>query len=98
MTGEPDAIQDITSSRFEELTTALQDTEEFVASLQAMEATRKQVQTARLTATQAKYQSAMNTVAQTRGQIAILSEQLVAQETECHRLAGIVEYLQYLPD
>ena len=98
MTGEPDAIQDITSSRFEELTTALQDTEEFVASLQATEVNRTQVQTAQLSAAREKYQSAMTTMAQTKGQIAILSEQLITQEADCNRLVGVVEYLQYLPD
>ena len=93
-TDAPDAI----SPRFEELTTALEDTEDLIDSMQAAEHNRKQAQRARLLATREKYQNSMNIVAQTRGQIALLREQLVAQETDRRRLEGIVEYLQSIPD
>ena len=95
---EPDEMPDITSSRFEELTTALEDTQDLIDSMQSAEHNRKQSQKARLLATREKYQNSMNIVAQTMGQIALLREQLTAQETDRRRLEGIVEYLQSIPD
>ena len=93
-TDAPDAI----SIRVEELENKLEDSEELVDNMQAAEHNRKQAQKARLLVTKEKYQNSMNVMSQTRGQIELLHEQLVAQETDRRRLEGIVEYLQSIPD
>ena len=89
---------DAISIRVEELENKLEDSEELVDNMQAAEHNRKQAQKARLLVTKEKYQNSMNVMSQTRGQIELLHEQLVAQETDRRRLEGIVEYLQSIPD
>lgn len=76
----------------------LEAMENKLQQMQEAEYKRNQIRKAKHLATQTRYQNAMRTVAQTKGQIVILSEQLVAQEQECQRLEGILEYLQSMPD
>ena len=90
----PDAI----SIRFEELTSALQDAEELVSNLREANHTQGKFWKAKLLSTQTRYQNAMNTLAQTKGQISILTEQLSTQDHECARLAVAIELMQSMTD
>lgn len=76
----------------------LQESNDLIVQMRAAEYERTLIMRAKHLATQTRYQNAMHTASQTKGQIAILSEQLVAQENECHKLEGILEYLQSMPD
>ena len=71
---------------------------ELISNLQEANHKQGKIRKAKLLSTQTRYQNAMNTLAQTKGQISILTEQLSTQDHECARLAVAIELMQSMTD